>query len=344
MFFLRFSKDRTLLAIFCCKYSSYSSISSPVSSLESQGSTRGIANCQTIEAEQAEKATFSYGVNSGPVKLLRCWLPSYEDCKEASKKQHLSKVSKGKWQHGIWRHEHEDCCREMLLLDFVGNVGRNSYLSGHPLANDQLVTSLTSAVGSKDTLHPTWPIVVRDWHLQLGYNASQDHTAVVDDLKLQTGNTMKHLPSKCSNRKHWHRSSICTILSTYADASFQFPTYYYTSLISINVNFINSIHLLNLKDAKHTCTQAIQIGAPGDSARKVARWTVLTVWPWDSYNVKALQCKGSLFMLVYRFISCRAKTLPFFSSMWECDDGWLCMGGYLPKEIAQLPCNESNEY
>jgi len=147
---------------------------------------------------------------------------------------------------------------------------------------------------------------------------------------------MKHLPSKCSNCKHWHRSSICTILYTYADASFQFPIYYYTSLISINVNFNNSIHLLNLKDAKHTCTQAIQIGAPGDSARKFARWTVLTVWPWDSYNVKALQCKGSLFMLVYRFVSCRAKTLSFFSSMWECDDGWLCMGGYLPKEIAQL--------
>lgn len=191
-------------------------------------------------------------------------------------------------------------------------------------------------MGPKDTLHPTWPIVVWDWHLQLGYNGSQDHTAVVDDLKLQTGNTMKHLPSKCSNCKHWHRSSICTILYTYADASFQFPIYYYTSLISINVNFNNSIHLLNLKDAKHTCTQAIQIGAPGDSARKFARWTVLTVWPWDSYNVKALQCKGSLFMLVYRFVSCRAKTLSFFSSMWECDDGWLCMGGYLPKEIAQL--------
>lgn len=65
---------------------------------------------------------------------------------------------------------------------------------------------------------------------------------------------------------------------------------------------------------------------------KICRWTVVTVWPWDSYNVKALQCEGSLFMLVYRFVSCRAKTLPFLSSMWECDDGWLWMGVYLPEE------------
>ena len=83
-FFLRFSKDRTLLAIFCCKYSSYSSISSPVSSLESQGSTEALPIAKQLKQNRLKKR-LSYGVNSGLLSFCVAGFPAMKTARRRRK-------------------------------------------------------------------------------------------------------------------------------------------------------------------------------------------------------------------------------------------------------------------
>ncbi len=118
------------------------------------------------QAGQAEKAPFIW-CKQWPVELLRCWLPSYEDCKDVSKRQHLWKVSvPSPVVTSALEANGSMACDAKNTKIAAGRcyyLIKNSYHVGIFLQR-RLSTCHTThqCCGTKRTLHPTWPIVAGD--------------------------------------------------------------------------------------------------------------------------------------------------------------------------------------